>query len=95
MTPIQEFEAQDRLQPGQAGWWKVWGARVSDIRIGDIVMCKNGSDGSVMTDYVAGTFTSKAAPLRRGFFDHDGEIFTIGVMAPVVLVRFGTHNTLA
>lgn len=87
-----EFEAQPRLQPGEAGWWKVWGASVRDIRAGDLVLYKR--DGVVTFAYIQETYESPAAPLRFGFVE-DGVRFSLGALVPVVVVRPGTKNTLA
>lgn len=92
-TAIAELEAQDRLEPGTPGWWKVWGATPRDIRSGDIIMHKDGDQ--VVTEYVEDTFTAKAAPLRIGYVINDGQRFTLGALTPIVLLRKGTHNTLS
>jgi hypothetical protein len=91
-TAVAEFEAQGVLQPGDEGWWKVWGAGTRHIRPGDIVMHK--CDGEVLTEYVTDTFTAKAAPLRVGVVI-GGERVTLGALVPIVLLRRGTRNTLA
>jgi hypothetical protein len=85
-----ELEVQGVLQPGQEGWWKVWGANVTHIRTGDVVHFK-GDEGWV---FIEDTFEAKAAPIRRGFVSN-GERFTMGVLVPVVVLRRGTHNFLA
>lgn len=89
-TAVAEFEAQPALQPGAAGWWRVWGAKPHHVRAGDIVITR-GERPVFVTD----TFTAKAAPMRQGLVDQDGERFTLGALCPIVLVRPGTHNTLA
>lgn len=90
---VAEFEAQQALEPGQCGWWKVWGARPVNIRPGDIVICK-AEEGGTETMYVEDTYASKAAPMRIGIVV-EGEEFTLGAFQPIVLVRRGIHNTLA
>jgi hypothetical protein len=90
---VREFENQPVLAPGEVGWRKVWGANVSHIRAGDIVLTRSGD--AVETSYVADTFESKSAPMRRGFVDGGGKRFTLGAMNAVIVVRKGTHNTLA
>jgi len=89
---VEELEAQGVLNPGEAGWWKVWGASVADVLPGDLVGSK--VDGEVTLDLVEGTFESKAAPLRVGFVV-DGKRVTFGALAPIVLFRRGTGGTLA
>jgi hypothetical protein len=86
---LRQVEAQGVLQPGTEGWWKVWGARVSDIRPGDLVL--SGGDNA---DLIEGTFEAKAAPVRVGFIA-DGERFTLGALVPVIVLRRSTHNLLA
>lgn len=90
---IAAFEAQDRLEPGTPGYWKVWGAKVRHIRTGDILLSKDGD--KVVTDYITGTFESKAAPVRVGLLDAEGNKFTLGALTPVVIVRWATHHILA
>lgn len=86
------FEAQDALAPGTPGYWKVWGAGVNHVCIGDLV----GTlvDGELRFDLITDLFPAKAAPLRRGFVS-DGSQFTLGVLVPVVVLRWSTRNTLA
>lgn len=91
---LAEFETQAELQPGESGWWQVWGARSRDIQAGDILLSKL-DDGGIATDYVADLFDPNANGLRVGFIDGRGKRVTIGAMARIVLVRRGTHNTLA
>lgn len=91
---MAEFESQPALDPGQDGWWKVWGASPQDIRAGDLVFTRGEADGDVDSFFVQETFTSKAAPMRVGIVV-DGRQQSIGALAPIVLVRRGTKNTLA
>jgi hypothetical protein len=95
-TPAENialFEAQERLEPGTPGYWKIWGASVRHIIPGDIVLMKDGD--TTITEFITGTFTAKAAPMRFGLVDAKGEKFTLGALTPVIVVRWGTHNTLA
>lgn len=89
---VAELEAQGVLQPGDEGWWKVWGARPYDIKVGDLVGSNDGD--KVVWDLIDATFTAKAAPVRVGL-SSDGNQFTIGGGCPVVVLRRGTKNTLA
>lgn len=92
---VAQFEGQGALQPGSEGWWKVWGASVRHIRTGDLVATLS-EDGERELDWmlIQDRFGAKAAPLRQGFVV-DGERVTLGALAPVVVLRRGTHNTLA
>ncbi len=85
-----EIEAQPRLQPGEPGWWQVWGASVPDIRPGDYVLTK------VEEFYVQDTFVPEGlrAYTSLGLVT-DGERSVIGRLCPIVLLRPGTRNTLS
>jgi hypothetical protein len=90
----QELDAQDakgRLQPGEPGWWQVWGASVQDIEPGDAVV-EAGTGGEWF--YVQDVFQSNSPWLRLGIVV-DGERQTIGIACPIGLMRRGTKNTLA
>lgn len=95
-TPVTDaLDAQD-IQPGDEGWWKVWGARVNDIREGDMIMLKPKGEEiteHVITRIVPESGMAKAVWLR--FIDADGEDIRIGRMCAVAVIRKGTHNTLA
>lgn len=84
------IEAQGRLEPGQPGYWKVWGASAHNIRPGDVVLLDPDGDFELVDD----VFTAKAAPIRVGLVIR-GERTTIGALCPVIVLRQGTHNTLA
>jgi hypothetical protein len=85
-----QAEAQGTLQPGEQGWWKVWGARAANVQPGDLLLLA-GQEPTLIAD----TFTAKAAPMRIGLVSAEGERFTIGALADVIVLRPGTHNTLA
>jgi hypothetical protein len=82
-----------RLAPGTEGWWQVWGARAPHVRPGDVIATA-GPDGAELS-WIADTFTAKAAPMRCGFVDLHGVRYTFGALAPLVVLRRGTHHTLA
>lgn len=86
---VAAYEAQPVLQPGEPGWWEVWGASPQDIRPGDLVLLKGGD-----SIFVQDTFLAKAHPIRVGLIS-DGEKCTLGVLCPIALIRQGTRNTLA
>lgn len=87
-----EFEAQGVLQPGEPGWWKVWGAGFGHVRAGDLFLTR-GADGSDEVYLAEDVFEAKAHPIRVGVVI-EGERVTWGIMCPLVLLRRGTHNTL-
>ena len=89
----REVETQGRLAPGTRGWWQVWGAGVRDVRAGDLVLGKR-EDGDQQAMLIDELYDSPLAPMRQGFMA-DGERFTLGALCPIVLLRRGTHHTLA
>lgn len=91
---VAAFEAQEQLQPGTEGWWKVWGAKAHHIRPGDLVLSKK-DDGEVEYTLVFDLFPSKAAPLRVGVVTDDGKQYTFGALQPIIVLRWTDHNTLA
>ena len=91
---LAQFEAQGTLQPGEEGWWKVWGANVHSVRKGDLVLSTSSVTGKVVADLVEDTFVSKSYPMRGGLIA-DGKEFTLGALTNIIVVRWGTHNTLA
>ncbi len=80
--------AAARLSPGEEGWWQVWGATAYDILPGDAVATA-GEPWFLVSD----TFTARSA-VRLGIVV-DGERQTIGAGCRVVILRHGTHHTLA
>jgi hypothetical protein len=88
-----QVEAQGTIAPGTDGWWKVWGATWSHVRAGDLVLTK--VDGEATPTLVADLFEAKAAPARVGIVTDDEQRVTFGALCPLVLLRRGTHNTLA
>lgn len=91
---VAAVETMPAKEPGTMGFWQVWGARPQDLRPGDVLLCKIGDTGEVATDYIAERFIAKSAA-RVGFINQDGKRLTIGALAPVVIVRWGTHATLS
>ena len=99
-TPFNDqLAAQGDLQPGEEGYWQVWGARVGDIKPGDLVMLKY-SDAPEPSEYQV----AEAAPrgdghlmdtVRPRFLATSGELFTVGALQPIVVLRKGTRHTLA
>lgn len=89
---LAQFEAQDTLQPGEEGWWKVYGATVRNARKGDLILSK--VDDEIVPTLVEDTFKAKAYPMRAGIIC-DGAKCTFGALSAIVLMRRGTHNMLA
>jgi len=104
-TADERISAQPAMEPGTEGYWKVWGARVADVRPGDLVMLKYSDEPGTVFSYVVGERVRRPEyqgrpvlmdTVRPKFSDQvTGEEFTIGAMQPIVLLRWGTHNTLA
>lgn len=80
-------------QPGEAGYWQVWGATVHHVQPGDLMMSRN-DDGSINVDYVEDVYTPKNHPLRWGFIVA-GKKVTLGAFTPITVMRPSTHNLLA
>lgn len=99
-APLTGQEAVDHVktmpakQPGTEGFWQVWGARPHHLRPGDVLISKVRDTGEVEVDFVADLFLAQSAA-RRGFVNQDGKRLTVGIMAPVVILRWGAHGTLA
>jgi hypothetical protein len=95
MTPIP-FEVPTfnpdgtRLEPGEEGWWEVWGARPWHLRAGDrLITLEDGE--LVETDVLQAT----QAPPRMRLQTPQG-VQTIGMgFERCRVFRWGTHNTLA
>lgn len=92
---IAEFEAQGTLQPGEEGWWKVWGARIHNVRSGDIMLCKDADTGEVVTEFIEEIRPAGGWAGMRLLYVAEGVNRSIGALAPIIVVRKGTHNTLA
>jgi hypothetical protein len=91
---IDHVKTMPAKQPGTEGFWEVWGARPHHLRPGDILVSKVRGTDEVEIDFVADLFPAKS-PARQGFVNQDAEQFTVGILSPVVILRWGTHGTLA
>lgn len=99
----QLLEDQGALEPGQDGYWKVFGAMAYDVQQGDLVMVgwKDRETGETGVDQyqVAALAPREDQPfmdqVRPRFRSPSGEFFTIGALQPIQLVRWGTHHVLA
>src|ERR1035438_6364265 len=96
-TPVTDaLDAQNTISPGTEGWWKVWGARVNDIRPDDMIMVK--PKDTEITEHVVTRIVPESGMLDAmylRFIDADGEDIRIGRMCAVIVLRKGTHHTLA
>ena len=88
------------LQPGEFGWWKVWGARAMDIRPGDRVM-KGWADGDGVKRHAEfevvelAPWGDRRDDCRVRFLASTGLYTSVGMLQPMALIRQGDHNTLA
>jgi hypothetical protein len=94
------LDSQGSMRPGTQGWWKVWGARLSDVKAGDMIMVgTKAEDGShVISEHTVTSIIREdglAGVMYFTFTDQAGERHSYGVLCPVQVVRQGTHNTLA
>lgn len=87
-----EIEAQGELQPGEAGWWQVWGASPRDIEGGDYVLLK--TEGGVDEFYVAETYRCANHGMQYGIIV-DGVKMTLGALSRITILRPGTKSTLS
>lgn len=83
---------QGPIAPGTQGWWKVWGAGVGNVRVGDLIVFLH--DGEMITEGPVRLL--KRNSLRCSFLRPDGTWFSLGRgYGPIVLYRQGTKHTLA
>lgn len=92
----EALEAQGRLQPGTEGWWQVWGASSRDVRAGDMVMViwGKGTPDEEFAEYLIDEILDREIVAPK-FKSSEGETFRIGALQPIILMRRGTHHTLA
>ena len=90
------------LQPGTEGYWTVHGARAYDIEPGDLVMSgwKDEDDPDIKRH--AEYEVVELAPwgdlrdsCRVRFLTTAGQFRSVGMLQPMVLLRHGSHGTLA
>ena len=87
-----QLAAQEGLKAGEPGYWKVWGARAWDARIGDVIVTLNDDD-SLRFDEVA---YCENKVTHTVFFTPSWDSFFLGnLYSKMVLFRPGTRNTLA
>lgn len=95
-TPVEVLKAQlespVRLQPGEAGYWQVWGANTYVIEVGDIIVTIDNDSNLVYDEVVS----FEHQPTRVRIHGADESTFTLGHwFTNFKLFRFGTKNTLA
>jgi len=103
------LDAQGVLQPSQPGYWQIWGATARDIRPGDLLMVRWEDKGSgpnpsppivTIGEYEVDTINFDPFWCPRVVStptdDHpEGEVFRVGALQKITLLRKGTHNTLS
>jgi hypothetical protein len=96
MTPNEQelhdqLEADTRLQPGDNGWWRVWGAGPLHAKPGDIIVTMNGDE--LTFDEVVDVIPRE---MRVVFVKPDGSVFRMGMgFRGLMVFRRGTKNVLA
>lgn len=80
------YESQGLTQPGTNGWWKVWGARVVDIRPGDMVLSLNEALNEYEVDIIEDLYLAKNAPLYYGVIIN-GQRVIFGALSHVIVLR--------
>lgn len=97
MPPVTTaLDAQGTLEPGQTGYWRIYGARISDARPGDLLMVKP-KDGEITEHEIKEIVTESGmlSAMYVRFIDVTGEDIRIGRLCPVIVLRKGTHHVLA
>jgi hypothetical protein len=87
------LDAQGKIEPGTQGYWSVWGACVSDIQAGDLVMTKSadGYDEFQVTEVLPEPGLTGIRFMIAG----SDKVQRIGYLCPVAIARKGTHHILS
>lgn len=95
MNAVERYAAQGPLQPGDEGFWQVWGARAQDILPGDVLMVRwEHDDGSHEIGEYEVIEVAPWGAVGITVTTTTGTIH-VGHLQRIALVRWGTHNTLA
>lgn len=87
-TITDKWDAQpDHIEPGVLGFRPIYGARIGDAKVGDIVVDSVGRYG--IAEFLEATLT------KRHLITDDGEEIYVGFLAPIYLFREQTESTLA
>jgi hypothetical protein len=100
VTEIIDAQNEDNggvLQPGQEGYWKIWGASSRDVVAGDLVIARwEQEDGShVLAEYAIQEKLDNGNGFAPRFLAESGESFRLGALQRIVVLRWGTGNTLS
>jgi hypothetical protein len=100
VTEILDAQNDDNggvLQPGQEGFWKIWGASARDVEAGDLIMVRwEAKDGShELKEHALQARLPEGDGIAPKFQAESGEIFRLGMLQKIVLLRWGTGNTLS
>ena len=86
-----QMESETRLQPGEEGWWRLWGARTYHIKVGDVIVTLD--QPNLLFDEVV---ELEDKPTHVRYKNQDGNWWTMGHgNTKWLLYRKGTKNTLA
>lgn len=94
---VRDYEAQGVLQPGDEGWWQLWGARPMHLQAGDLFCWKPGDGSGSVSPWLE---VDRCEPTMFGMKvwtvnEVDQRPWSIGDWCIVAVVRRGTHNMLA
>jgi hypothetical protein len=101
VTTMLDVVQGGRIEPGTEGYWPVYGARALDIEPGDLVMSgwKDEDDPAIKrhAEYEVvdmSSFGDLRDSCRVRFLTTAGQLRSVGMLQPMVLLRRGTHSTL-
>jgi hypothetical protein len=89
------LDAQGVLQPGEEGFWQVWGASIRDVCVGDLIMVKWSNPDRTTAEITEHEVAEVRRDIPLGVTDTEGNRFRIGALQQFRLFRKGTHNTLS
>jgi len=100
VTELIDAQNEDNggpLAPGQEGFWKIWGAGARDVQAGDLVLVRWADEdgGHHIEEYAIAARLDEGNGIAPKFAAESGEIFRLGMLQRIVVLRWGTGNTLS
>jgi hypothetical protein len=108
VSPVSALiDAQGILQPGEPGYWQIWGANITHAEEGDLLLVrwedKETPPNVTIGEYIIASIDPDppwcpvitAASTTDPPYPPNGERFRVGMGQRITLLRQGTHNTLA
>lgn len=87
----KQLSADERLQPGDSGYWEVWGAGTFDVIAGDIIVTFD--NGTLVCEEIA---SCRNNTVQMVFTTVSDKAFSLGhLFRQFKVFRLGTHNMLA